>query len=89
MSHIDRPGNSMALQIAGAALMAPPYIVYSLAGPATYGLLVITTWQSDMSLGWKVVYWLTIDLVLAALSLSFILRRMPMRQLLILMVKTM
>jgi uncharacterized membrane protein YhaH (DUF805 family) len=64
-SHIDSRGNSVALQIAGAALMVPLYIVYSLAGPATYVLLVITTWQSDMSLGWKIIYWFTIDLVLA------------------------
>jgi uncharacterized membrane protein YhaH (DUF805 family) len=64
-SHIESRGNSVALQIASAAFIVPLYIVYSLAGPATYVLLVISTWQSDMSLGWKVVYWLTIDLVLA------------------------
>jgi hypothetical protein len=40
--------------------------VYLVAGPATYVLLVIRTWESHLSLGWKIVHWLTIDLLLAS-----------------------
>jgi hypothetical protein len=67
MAHIDSRGNSAALQIAAAAFFVPLSIVYSLAGPATYVLLVIRTWESHLSLGWKIVHWFTVDPLLAAL----------------------
>jgi hypothetical protein len=55
------------LQSALAAIVGLPLmIIYTLGGPATYALLVIRTWQSHMSLGWKIFYWLTIDMLLAA-----------------------
>jgi hypothetical protein len=62
----DDRHNSTALQIATATFLVPLSVVYFLAGPATYVLLVIRTWESHMSLGWKIVHWFTIDLFLAA-----------------------
>jgi hypothetical protein len=66
MSQITSRNNSAAQEFAAAAFVIPFSIVYMLAGPATYVLLVIRTWESHMSLGWKIVHWLTFDLMLSA-----------------------
>ena len=66
MSHIASRDNSTAQEIATMAFMVPFFVVYILGGPAAYVLLVIRTWESHMSLGWKIAHWLTIDVMLAA-----------------------
>jgi hypothetical protein len=47
-------------------LMAPVGIVYGLAGPVTYILSVVDTWQTKMSVVWKLVFSLTLDAMNAA-----------------------
>ena len=65
MSDIAIRDNAAAQDIATAAFLVPFCTAYMLAGPATFVLLVIRTWEGHMSLGWKIVHWLTIDVMLA------------------------
>jgi len=58
--------NDLGTPRIASAVLTMISIVYVIAGPATYALLVIRTWQSDLSLGWKIVHWLTVDLLLSA-----------------------
>ena len=66
MADIASRDNATAQEMATMAFMVPFFVVYLLGGPAAYVLLVIRTWESHMSLGWKIVHWLTIDVMLAA-----------------------
>jgi hypothetical protein len=49
------------------ALTAPLAIVWSLAGPITYILSVVDTWNSNISVFWKLLINLTLDAILAAI----------------------
>jgi hypothetical protein len=48
-------------------LLAPVLILYSLAGPITYILSVLDTWDSRMSVFWKLFFNLTLDGIEAGL----------------------
>ena len=48
------------------ALTVPAGIVYLLAGPITFILSVVDTWQTKMSVVWKLVFNLTLDAMIGA-----------------------
>jgi len=48
------------------ALSVPVGFVYFLAGPVTFILSVVDTWQTKMSVVWKLVFNLTLDAMTAA-----------------------
>lgn len=51
----------------GALIAAPLAFIWMFAGPITYILAVVQTWQGKGSVLWKLFASLTLDMILAAL----------------------